>query len=181
MKYLLLDANVLVAAYCKDENSLTRRRAQWLLAFGLEGEAFFYVPNFCIAEVLKAFARKCWEEKLFGEPRAAYLGLRDPFLSRLEESSDAKLYSYGLTERHIRLSEELNETAATISYRNGQFPSAFDLLLLGMGRDLARVHGEDFAIVTAERPITDIAAKDRSLPEVLNISEREIPRRWFDA
>ena len=54
-------------------------------------------------------------------------------------------------------------------------------MILAMGRDLANMHGQDFAIVTAERPLFDLAARDATLPPVLNIRERGVPKRWLAA
>ena len=71
MQHLLLDSNVLVAALCQDEDASTRQRAQELLILEAQGLAFLYVPDFCVAEVLKAFAKKCWLGRLMDPPKGS--------------------------------------------------------------------------------------------------------------
>ncbi len=172
MHYFLLDANVLVAYYCKDEPEEIRSRVGDLFAARAQGKAFLYVPNFCVAEVLKAFAKKCWQEKIydasdFGEFRRTFLA----------DVVDSKvLYSYELSRRHIKMTDRILERAAKLSFRTGSPPSALDLLIIAMGTDLSQVHGSaNLHIVTAERPIFDVCQQGDDLPKVLHVGEREIP------
>lgn len=180
MRYFLLDANVLVAYYCKaDEDGALRRRAADLVAARADGEAFLYVPNFCVAETLRAFAKKCWQEKLFGnthqDAREAFDSFRKALL---DDVVDGKiLYSYELSRRHIKLTDRIYELSSRLSFRSGSVPSTFDVLLIAMGCDLMRIHGEDnLFIVTAERPIVDVCFEARKeLPQAINLAERDAP------
>ena len=180
MKYFLLDANTLVSYYCKDEPEEIRKRVGKLFARHAGGEAFLYVPNFCVVEVLRSIAKKCWtEEKFGGDPDDAFRSHQDNFLKDIR---NAKIfYSYELTRRHILLSDNIYKTAATISLRQGRNPRAFDLLIIAMGLDLMKIHGrERFYIVTTDPPLADVCGKQgNDLPQVLNIAVRDIPSRIF--
>ncbi|PIP82095.1 MAG: hypothetical protein CO113_11785 [Elusimicrobia bacterium CG_4_9_14_3_um_filter_62_55] len=181
MHYFLLDANVLVPYYCDDgEDRSVRRRIGELMACCAAKKVFLFVPNFCVAEVLKAFAKKCWQEKIYGgrasDAREAFDKFREAFLDDVVDSK--LLYSYELSRRHIRRSDEIYEAAAKHSFREGAFPSAFDVLIVSMGMNLARIHGpKGLTIITADRPIYDIYRTDvKFFPHTINILETDIPK-----
>lgn len=172
MRHYLVDANVLVALYV-DEGGRASREAVDFVALRGEGRAFLYVPDIVIIEVLKAFARKCFVEGPSRHSRtsaqAAYEKLREAFLEDFRGSR--VLYRYELAQRHVDSAEALCEAAVTHRFRSGAPPSAIDLLILSMGMDLAHVHGrDDFAILTAERPLYDLcAAGGGRLPRAVHL------------
>jgi len=176
--YLLLDANVLVAYYCKDEAGPVQDRARSLFAARAKGKIFLFVPNFCVVEAIRAFAKKSWSEQKYGRGSDASEAFEQHKKAFLDDIVDAKLlYSYELSRRHVLSSHRVYERAAMLSYRKGNPPSALDVLIIAMGCDLERIHGrEKFAMVTADGPIFDVCEDDKSLPRTLNIARHEIPR-----
>jgi hypothetical protein len=150
------------------------------LAAKAAGRAFLYVPNFCIAEAMCAFAKKCWQEKLYGTgsgARNAFNEFRDALLEHVVSSKI--LYSFELSRRHLILAHNVYERAATISssLRSGKPLSTLDVLMISMGLDLMNVHGKDnLYLVTAERPIYDVCCANRAdFPRALNVLEQDIP------
>ena len=178
MRYFLLDANVLVSYYCPEDNDRVRGRAAPLFASKAAGKSFLYVPNFCVAEVLRAFAKKCWGDRLYGDPAEAFSKFRTAFLEDVVESK--QLYSYELSRRHVKMTDEILEASASMSYRTGAAPSAFDVLLIAMGIDLANIHGSQLVIVTAERPIYDVCRGNKKFPKAINLNEHDLPRGMLD-
>lgn len=181
MRYFLLDANVVVPQYV-DEGPELDRRVHHLFATRSSGEAFLFVPNICVPEVLKAFAKKCFQDRLFGdsaaEARSAFENLRREFLNDIVGSR--VLYSFELSRRHILLTDAVYESAASRSFRKGSQPNAVDLMIVAMGMDLVSYLGrEDFTVVTAERPLFDLCSADpERLPPVFHLGERDLPGGW---
>ena len=175
MRYFLLDANVLVSYYCPGDNDRVRGRVAPLFASKAAGKSFLYVPNFCVAEVLRAFAKKCWGEKLYADADEAFSKFRTAFLTDAVESK--QLYSYELSRRHVRMTDGILEKSASMSYRTGSAPSAFDVLLIAMGCDLVNIHGRDeITIITSERPIYDVCRGNKDFPVAVNLNEQDFPR-----
>lgn len=56
MTYLLFDASAAVAIYYPAKPYL-KRIADYLLVSKTQKKSFFYIPSFCIAEVLNVFAK----------------------------------------------------------------------------------------------------------------------------
>ena len=178
MRYFLLDANVLVSYYCPGDNDRVRGRVAPLFAARAAGKVFLYVPNFCVAEVLRAFAKKCWGDKLYADPDEAFSKFRTAFLEDVVASK--QLYSYELSRRHVKMTDQILEASASMSYRAGSAPSAFDVLLIAMGFDLANIHGHSqLLIVTAERPIYDVCRGNKAFPKAINLIEQELPREML--
>jgi len=173
LRYFLLDANVLVAYYCADESSsFSREGVVDLFTSQMGGTTFLYLPNFCVVEILKAFAKKSWAENKFGkgtEADHAFSKLKATFLTDVVNSKI--LYSYELSRRHILLADKIYERASKISYRSGSPPSSIDVLIIAMGLDLSRIHGQDnFWIVTADDSVTDICLDNKKeMPQVVNL------------
>ena len=125
-----------------------------------------------------AFAKKCWQEKLYGTGS----GARDAF-NKFQEAllgdivSSKILYSFELSRRHLLLAHKVYEQAATISLRTGNPLGGLDILIVSMALDLMNIHGKDnFYLVTAERPIFDVCRAYRTeFPHVVNILEQDIP------
>ncbi|NNN05001.1 MAG: hypothetical protein HKL90_03785 [Elusimicrobia bacterium] len=174
MRYYLFDANVLVSYYCAEDNPVVRRRVLSLFPARAKGDVFLYLPNFCVAEVLRAFAKKCWSERIYANPKDSFDEFRTAFLQDIVDSKN--IYSYELSRRHVKLTDKIYETASSISLRKGSPPSAFDVLLIAMGCDLMSIHGHDrFAIVTSERPIYDVCRTNPAeFPVVFNIAEHDL-------
>lgn len=177
MNYFLLDANVLVAYYCQDEPASVRNQARSLFFAQSQGKAFLYVPNFCVAEVLRAFAKKCWSEQLYGkgaEADQSFEAFKKAFLDDVIGSK--LLYSYELSRRHLILAHQVYEGAAKLSFRKGSPPSAFDTLLIAMGLDLQRIHSrERFYVVTTDGPVFDVCQASTEMPQAINICRTAIP------
>lgn len=183
MKYFLLDASALVAYYAKDEPGPVKGRVRYLFAAQADEQAFLYVPNFCVAEILGAFAKKCWGEEKFGSGVEADNAFEEYKKAILDDIIDSKiLYSYELSRRHIKGCDKIYRLARTISFRKGDSPSAFDILVVSMAFDLCRIHGDDnFRLIAAERPIHDICSAGRAagFPKSICIKEGDVPKSFL--
>ena len=87
-RYFVLDASALAFRYIASKDlesqSIRRRLDRLFLARAANPESIILqVPDICMAECSKAFARACFEKNLFGSgerARDAYLRLRDGLL-----------------------------------------------------------------------------------------------------
>ena len=171
--YLLLDANVTAGYYLP--RSLGSRRARDRItaifnAVRSEGTRhFFYLPNFCIAEVFSVFAKHSWgkwnkhlKNKGTIDTRV-YNRLSGQF--RKDIHNGAFINQYELSRYHI-LGIDLvapidHHYQITRGSKKQHHPAGtFDHLIISMGIQLAHVHGsENVAIVSADRRLLKILEK----------------------
>ncbi len=137
---------------------------------------FFYLPNFCVAEVFGVFMKYAfgaWNKhvKKAGKPidKRVYGSLRAQFEKDIHNGKF--IYHYELSRYHVLA---INLVAPVDHYfqvsrirKKGQKPvtpmGTFDHLIIAMGIHLAHIHGADnVAIVSGDRRLTDILAKCKS-------------------
>lgn len=179
--YCLFDACVIAAYYCP---STTRSRkvvesARNLIESVRSGKSkhFFYIPNFCIAEVFSVFMKYAYsrwnKQTKSGRIRGwVHKRLRKQFEADIH---NAKLfYHYELSRYHVLAINlvapidhhyKLYREAKTI----GRHAPAgtFDQLIIAMGIHLVKIHGaEKVVIVTADDRLARVIAKCRgSIPD----------------
>ena len=171
MKYILLDANVTAGYYLP--RSLTSKRARGrienILDSGRSGasEFFFYLPNFCVAEVFSAFMKHsfgAWNQHVKSKPidTRIYNSLVKQFQSDIHNGKF--IYHYELARYHVL---GINLVAPVDHYfrikkRKGRITpmGTFDHLIISMGIHLVRIHGRgNVLILSADERMTDILKK----------------------
>ena len=175
--YFLLDTNVTAGYYLPRSLSSKIARERIRLIFesvrSKGSSHFFYIPNFCIAEVFGVFAKHC-----FGRwnPHLKKIGTISPRVyPKLVRSFEHDihngkfLYHYELARYHI-LAVDL---VAPIDHYFKMQRSAkkrivpmktFDHLIIAMGIHLAHIHGTDkVCILSADERLTKILAKCKKI------------------
>ncbi|MBI4056840.1 MAG: hypothetical protein HY399_04750 [Elusimicrobia bacterium] len=132
------------------------------------GTSFLFVANFCIAETFNTLARYFYEEKLI--PEKAYGSYKEALH---EDVVGGKiLYSYELSRRHILGADDIFKTEHTLSRRNGDSLSTFDILLISMGMDITRVVGKgNLKILVKENRIVDVCRSSSEFPLAVHIEK----------
>jgi len=173
--YILFDANVVAAYYLprSTQSSKVAERAQILIDSVRSGASrhFFYIPNFCIAEVFSVFMKYAfgtWNKQVKRAKgpidKRVYKSLKDQFH---EDIHNGKLfYHYELSRYHVL---GINVVAPIDHhYKITKGPDTipmgtFDHLIISMSIHLAHIHGsENVLIVSADDRLTDILARCRS-------------------
>jgi len=171
--YFLLDTNVTVGYYLpRSLNSIKARERIEIIFDSVRSKAssyFFYLPNFCIAEVFGVFAKHCfgrWNPHIknigtIGTP--AYVKLVKQFQDDIHNGKF--LYHYELSRYHI-LAVDLvapidHYFKIAKSTKKYVVPmKTFDHLIIAMGIHLAHIHGADkVCILSADDRLTTILAK----------------------
>ena len=167
MTYYLVDASALIYFYIPD--SPTKRitkKVEYLVDQKQKGNAFLFVPNFCIAEVFNTFAKYHYRYKTTNPSQA---------LSDKEYSSCCKAFRESVEKGRIFYPYEMNNmhlgnidfiTPFEHQYflqreKEGKqidwCLSTFDILFISMGFELARIVGrKNVSLVTRDKRIVDI-------------------------
>lgn len=175
-KYCLFDASVLVEYFLKNtytNNSTVSERAVTIIESVRSGKSdhFFYIPNFCIAEVFSTLAKHAfghWNRQVKHKPinSKVHNSLRKQFESDIHNAT--LFYHYELARYHILT---INMVAPVDHYyklgrgkKNRATPAGtFDQLIVAMGIQLTKIHGADnVVIITADRRLTKLINKCRS-------------------
>lgn len=171
--YVLLDANVTAGYYLP--RSLNSKRAceriEVLFDAARSGttELFFYLPNFCVAEVFSVFMKHsfgAWNSHVKKQgtiDTRVYRSLVAQFQSDIHNGRF--IYHYELSRYHVL---GINLVAPVDHYfrfrrskkRHVAPMGTFDHLIISMGVHLVRIHGRDnVVVVSADDRLTDILAK----------------------
>jgi rRNA-processing protein FCF1 len=175
--YCLFDASVIAAYYCPKTTRSHRvvENARNLIESVRSGESnhFFYIPNFCIAEVFSVFMKYAYsrwnkQTKSGRIDGRVHKRLREQFEADIH---NAKLfYHYELSRYHVLA---INLVAPIDHhyklYRKpktgaGQIPSGtFDELIIAMAIHLVKIHGRgNVIVITSDDRLARIIAKCRS-------------------
>ncbi|MFA6431909.1 MAG: hypothetical protein WCV91_06000 [Candidatus Margulisiibacteriota bacterium] len=132
MKYYLLDASAFIYAI----ENLTSLKHNFFLEHA-NGDAFLYMPQFCVTEVLNCFAKFFYRSNKIGE--ASYVKWKDMFLSQIRQRK--VIYCYDLHRYHnINIDKIIElEHKTPYSQKEGAL-SSFDILIIAMGMELKRIH-----------------------------------------
>lgn len=182
-KYILLDANVLAAYYLprSTRSANTKTRAEILIDSARSGKRdfFFYLPNFCVAEVFSVFMKYAfghWNRHVGQKPvldKRIYNSLVKQFEKDIHNGTF--IYHYELARYHvlainlvapidhyfqISRSRQKKKESTNKTKPNVNPMGTFDHLIIAMGIHLAKIHGsENVAIVSSDIRLTDVLAK----------------------
>ena len=172
MMYCLFDANVIAAYYCPKttRSSKVVKNARVLIESVRSGKSnhFFYIPNFCIAEVFSVFMKYAysnWNKQTGGGKIGgkAHRALRKQFEADIH---NARLfYHYELSRYHVLA---VNLVAPIDHYyklyrKSKQSPAGtFDQLIIAMGIHLVKIHGSGkVVVITSDDRLARIIEKCR--------------------
>lgn len=165
-----LDASALVHKYSNLKDPVSRRiqaRLRNLFSLSAGKKADLQIPNICMAECAKTFARFALQQELYGKGEdavAAFRSLRAALLN--DVSRDRIISSYELKRRHFEDIEEIfildHQMGAP---RNlGDWLSSHDALIISMATEFADRHRDnrdEVMIVTCDRRIAEFCARHR--------------------
>lgn len=166
MRHFLLDASVLVDFLNKSlEPKAVRVRAAVtkLLALKHTKKARLYVPNVCMAECSKAFARSAYEALPPHKAGDAYRIYIDALLELVSSRRTGTISSMELVREDLEDIEDIFKFEHSLPRRDraGSL-SGVDAIIIAMGRRLVRRHGDDdVVIVTAEKDIVAVCQRFR--------------------
>jgi hypothetical protein len=171
--YLLLDSNITAGYYLpRSLNSKKAKdRIQTIFDSVRSGESdhFFYLPNFCVAEVFSVFMKHTfgtWNSHVKKKgtiDTRVYGSLVNQFESDIHNG--AFIYHYELSRYHILGINLVAPVDHYFRFRRGRSRrvtpmGTFDHLIISMGIHLAHIHGrENVAILSADDRLTDILSK----------------------
>lgn len=173
--YILLDANVTAGYYLpRSLNSkLAQLRIQMIFDSVRSGatDHFFYIPNFCVAEVFSVFMKHAfgsWNRHVKSKgtiDKRVYDSLVRQFQKDIHNGHF--LYHYELSRYHVLGINLVAPIDHYYRYSRGKKNVApmgtFDHLIISMGIHLAHIHGpEKVAILSADDRLTDILARCKS-------------------
>lgn len=127
--------------------------------------AALQIPNICMAECAKTFAKFSLQEKLYGDGQDAvdaFRSLREALLR--DVSKDRIINSYELARRHFEDIEEIfiRDHQMPVPRGRGDWLSSHDALIISMATEFARKHYDSLdrvVIVTCDRRIADFCGR----------------------
>jgi len=169
--FVLLDSNVTAGYYLPRSLNSEKARVRTRLLFDSvrsgESTHFFYLANFCVAEVFSVFMKHCfgkWNAQVKQRvDRRVYRSLVKQFQADIHNG--AFIYHYELSRYHVLGINLVAPVDHYFRFRRGKRRpvrpmGTFDHLIISMGIHLAHVHGRDnTAIVSADDRLTDILKK----------------------
>lgn len=188
--YLLLDANVTAAYYLprSTKSAKVRERIESIFDSVRSGETnhFFYLPNFCVAEVFSVFMKYSFGR--WNQHVKATGTIDTRHYNRIVEQFQSDIHNgqfichYELSRYHVLginlvapVDHYFQISRARIKRRKGKKISekrvrpsvvpmgTVDHLIISMGLHLTRIHGRDnVAILSSDDRLTDILAKCKS-------------------
>jgi len=183
-RFCLLDANLLAGYYLPEclHSQKARDRVRVIIEAVRKRtcpELFFYIPNFCIAEVFRVFAKYRWAKWDSAVKRNLPNGLDKQRYHKIcgrfhnDIHNGFLLQQVELNRYHVLATDLISPVDAYYEYnrhRPGgrryrkQMMSAADQLLIGMGIHLAKIHSRsNFAILTADHRLANILNRAKSV------------------
>jgi predicted nucleic acid-binding protein len=154
--YYLLDAS----AFCRFAENINNPQSQIehnILSKNLEGY-FYYIPQFCIAEVFNTFAKWHYAQKRINETR--YKELRETFKTLI--SNRLVLYPYDLHRYHNLNCDKIFPIEHITPHskpKKGKL-STFDILIIAMALELQLIHGkENITVLSCDTRLLEISKK----------------------
>lgn len=176
MKYLLFDTNVVAAYYLphSHRSGSVRDRIKKIFDAKRSGgeELFFYLPNFCVAEVFSVFMKHSFGSWNRHVKKTIDTRVYNSLVGQFEKDiHNANLiYHYELSRYHVLAVNLVAPVDHYFRFNRGKKRSkqvspmgTFDHLIIAMGVHLAKIHGqENVAIISADDRLTNILAKCRN-------------------
>ena len=174
-KYCLFDTSVLVPYFLphshKEAKVYERAVAIIESVRSRQSDHFFYIPNFCIAEVFSTFAKHAygdWNKQVKSGTidGRIHASLRKQFQSDIHNA--ALFYHYELSRYHVLTVNLVAPVDHYFKLGRGEgrriVPSgAFDQLIAAMGIHLTKIHGAgNVVVITADNRLAKLINKCRS-------------------
>lgn len=169
--YILLDANVTAGYYLPRSLRSTRARRQIEILFDSvrsgKSDHFFYLPNFCVAEVFSVFMKYAFGAWNKHVKKTIDKRVYNSLVAQFERDihNGAFVYHYELSRYHVLGINLVAPIDHYFRFRRGKKRTVapmgtFDHLIISMGIHLAHIHGHsEVAIVSADDRLTDILKK----------------------
>ncbi len=182
-RHFLIDASALVPAFLPVKDpGLTlqvKRAVLKLLDLGGQKQANLYVPNFCMAECSKVFAKVAYRgTKDHDKATSVYRRYVGALLNVVSKANKGIIRSCELQRTHLIDIEEVFELEyQRFENEKHDFLSGLDALVIAMGRQLAKEHGFDQTlIVTADDRMARVCNySDGRFPKAINVTKHPIP------
>lgn len=181
MRHYLLDASALVDfVFTTREPKAVRVRAEVRKLFKQHNqrEARLYVPNVCLAECSKAFARAAYESYPEETADDVYRRHVDTLLAEVSSRHRGAIQSLPVGREHLINIEDVFRLEYRIPVRDrAGHLSGVDAIVIAMGRALARQFGDErVVLVTAEKWMAEVCGRNRpALPAAVYAAERPVP------
>lgn len=174
-KYCLFDTSVLVPYFLphSHKEAKVHERAVAIIESvrSKASEHFFYIPNFCIAEVFSTFAKHAygdWNKQVSSGTidGRVHASLRKQFQDDIHNA--ALFYHYELSRYHVLTVNIVAPVDHYFKLGRGDgrriVPSgAFDQLIAAMGIHLTKIHGAgNVVVITADNRLAKLIRKCRS-------------------
>jgi len=163
MKYYLIDASAFIYAI----ENLDKIKKNFFIERANK-EAFLYISQFCVPEVLNGFARIFYRDKKIGDQ--LYKKWKNEFIKAIHNRNI--LYCYDLHRYHNLNTAPIYHFEHTIPYKKGEGSlSAFDILLIAMGMELKKIHSSNNV---------SLLTRDGRLHRIANSSRSFVTAEWFE-
>jgi len=153
MKYYLIDASAFVYSI----ENLGKLKVDYFKEKAL-GEAFLYIPQFCVTEVLNTFARCFFSEKKISPN--VYNKWRGEFIKAIHNRN--LLYVYDLHRYHNINTDKIYKIEHQTPLRGKEkYLSSFDILIIGMAIEMKKIHigNNEVILLTRDGRLNRIAKK----------------------
>ena len=180
--YILLDANVTAGYYLS--RSLRSPKARELIANIFDAarsgqaEFFFYLPNFCVAEVFSVFMKHSFGSWNNHVKRTIDTRVYHQLVKQFQDDihNGKFIYPYELSRYHVLGISLVAPVDHYFRFYRGTKRTVvpmgtFDHLIISMGINLAHIHGRDNVIV--------VSTDDRLL-KILGKCRTTIPKRTIE-
>jgi len=173
MSYVLLDANVTAGYYLPRSLNSVKARGRieniFDAARSKQVDFFFYLPNFCVAEVFSVFMKHSfgtWNQHVAGKgtiDTRVYKSLVKQFETDIHNGHF--IYHYELSRYHVLGINLVAPVDHYYRFHRGKKRQAipmgtFDHLIISMGIHLAHIHGrQNVLLVSADDRLTSILGK----------------------
>lgn len=180
-RHYLIDASALVPYFLSPSGPAQRPRLAIyrLLKLREEKKAVLHIPNFCMAECSKAFARLAFgSTKSYEKARDIYFKQVEALIDTVSRSRRGLIQSYGLRRKHLVDIEEVFTAQYRLSPRKGRkHLSGLDALIISIGRSLLKTYGRDNVfIVTGDEWMAQVCNQCQEfLPKAIYVMKDVVP------
>jgi len=177
----LLDASALVAFLLNNPSGdlagAKRRLLKLFASRRSNTDADYFVPNFCMAECSKAFAKIFLRDDPTETQIMAYRQHVETLLDWVSSKKKYVIKTYKLKREHLVDIESVFIADSQLSSRDGGALSGLDGIIISMGRTLAKKRGrENVFILTTDTRIARLCrANGDPFPAAVDLKNQEIP------
>lgn len=172
MNYYLIDASAFIYAI----ENLGKTKKDFFTEKSL-GQAFLYMPQFCVTEVFNVYAKFFHRFKKITTSQE-YEDWRKYFIQLIHRqlepplTNENMIYCYDLHRYHNLNAQEIYEVEHTTPYSAKESSlSSFDILVIAMGMELKKIHEPNSVI---------ILTRDGRLKRISNMRPNFATAEWFE-